>query len=127
MRLSGHFLPLSTIAWGIAIYFVFGNLDALNRYSGLSGIPPISIGPVSLGGTTAIYFFIWILLGAVMLLCRNLLDSRQGRAIRSLRGGVAMVESLAIDSLPHAAGDLRSRRRCSPGFPAGSMRTCSAS
>ena len=98
LRLSGHFLPLSTIAWGIAIYFVFGNLDALNRYSGLSGIPPISIGPVSLGGTTAIYFFIWILLGAVMLLCRNLLDLRQGRAIRSLRGGVAMVESLAIDS-----------------------------
>jgi branched-chain amino acid transport system permease protein len=98
LRLSGHFLPLSTIAWGIAIYFVFGNLDALNRYSGLSGIPPISIGPVSLGDTTAIYYFIWVLLGAVMLLCRNLLDSRQGRAIRSLRGGIAMVESLAIDS-----------------------------
>ena len=97
LRLGGHFLPLSTIAWGIAIYFVFGNLDALNRYSGLSGIPPISLGPVSLGDTTTIYFFIWILLGAVMLLCRNLLDSRQGRAIRSLRGGAAMVESLAID------------------------------
>jgi len=98
LRLSGHFLPLSTIAWGVAIYFVFGNLDALNRYSGLSGIPPISIGPISLGGTIAVYFFIWILLGAVMLLCHNLLDSRQGRAIRSLRGGIAMVESLAIDS-----------------------------
>ncbi|MGH8738845.1 MAG: ABC transporter permease subunit [Burkholderiales bacterium] len=98
LRLSGHFLPLSTIAWGIAIYFVFGNLDALNRYSGLSGIPPISIGPVSLGGTTSIYYFIWLLLMLVMLLCRNLLDSRQGRAIRSLRGGVAMVESLAIDA-----------------------------
>jgi len=98
LRLSGHFLPLSTIAWGVAIYFVFGNLDALNRYSGLSGIPPISIGPLSLGGTIAVYFLIWILLGAVMLLCHNLLDSRQGRAIRSLRGGISMVESLAIDS-----------------------------
>jgi branched-chain amino acid transport system permease protein len=98
LRLGGHFLPLSTIAWGIAIYFLFGNLDALNRYSGLSGIPPISLGPISLGGTNAIYYFIWILLGTVMLLFWNLLDSRQGRAIRSLRGGVAMVESLAIDS-----------------------------
>jgi ABC-type branched-subunit amino acid transport system ATPase component/ABC-type branched-subunit amino acid transport system permease subunit len=98
LRLSGHFLPLSTIAWGIAIYFVFGNLDALNRYSGLSGIPPISLGPVSLEGTKAIYYFIWILLGVVMLLCQNLLDSRQGRAIRGLRGGAAMVESLAIDT-----------------------------
>jgi len=98
LRLGGHFLPLSTIAWGIAIYFVFGNLDALNRYSGLSGIPPISIGSWSLVGTMSIYVLIWIVLALAMLLCRNLLDSRQGRAIRSLRGGTAMVESLAIDS-----------------------------
>jgi branched-chain amino acid transport system permease protein len=97
LRLSGHFMPLSTIAWGIAIYFLFGNIDALGRYSGLSGIPALTIGGISLAGTTAIYFFIWPLLGVVMLLTRNLLDSRQGRAIRSLRGGTAMVESLAID------------------------------
>jgi branched-chain amino acid transport system permease protein len=98
LRLSGHFLPLSTIAWGIAIYFLFGNTDALGRYSGLSGIPPIAIGPLSLASTVAVYFFIWAMLGIVMLLCRNLLDSRQGRAIRCLRGGTALVESLAIDS-----------------------------
>jgi ABC-type branched-subunit amino acid transport system ATPase component/ABC-type branched-subunit amino acid transport system permease subunit len=97
LRLGGHFLPLSTIAWGIAIYFLFGNIDALGRYSGLSGIPALSIGPVSFAGNTAMYFFIWGLLGLVMLLCRNLLDSRKGRAIRSLRGGIAMVESLEID------------------------------
>jgi ABC-type branched-subunit amino acid transport system permease subunit len=98
LRLGGHFLPLSTIAWGIAIFFLFGNIDALGRYSGLSGIPPISLGPLSLADTTANYFFIWAVLGAVMLLSRNLLDSREGRAIRSLRGGTAMVESLAIGS-----------------------------
>ncbi|AMN41243.1 branched-chain amino acid ABC transporter ATP-binding protein/permease [Rhodoplanes sp. Z2-YC6860] len=97
LRLGGHFLPLSTIAWGIAIYFVFGNLDALNRYSGLSGIPPIALGPFVLGSTVSIYYFIWLVLGAVMLLCHNLLDSRQGRAIRGLRGGAAMVESFAVD------------------------------
>src|SRR5437763_3527861 len=68
LRLRGHFLPLSTIAWGIAIYFLFGNIDALGRYSGLSGIPALAIGPVSLAGTTEIYFFIWLLLGMVMLL-----------------------------------------------------------
>jgi ABC-type branched-subunit amino acid transport system ATPase component/ABC-type branched-subunit amino acid transport system permease subunit len=97
LRLGGHFLPLSTIAWGIAIYFMFGNIDALGRYSGLSGIPAITIGPISLSGNVAMYYFIWGLLGAVMLLIRNLLNSRQGRSIRSLRGGIAMVESLAID------------------------------
>ncbi len=97
LRLGGHFLPLSTIAWGIAIFFLFGNIDAIGRYSGLSGIPAITIGPISLGGNLAMYCFIWGLLGIVMLLCRNLLDSRKGRAIRGLRGGIAMVESLAID------------------------------
>jgi branched-chain amino acid transport system permease protein len=98
LRLGGHFLPLSTIAWGVAIFFLFGNIDAIGRYSGLSGIPAITIGPISLGGNLAMYCFIWGLLGIVMLLCRNLLDSRKGRAVRSLRGGIAMVESLAIDS-----------------------------
>jgi branched-chain amino acid transport system ATP-binding protein/branched-chain amino acid transport system permease protein len=97
LRLGGHFLPLSTIAWGVAIFFLFGNIDAIGRYSGLSGIPAIAIGPLSLGGNTAMYCFIWGLLGFVMLLCRNLLDSRKGRAIRGLRGGIAMIESLAID------------------------------
>jgi branched-chain amino acid transport system permease protein len=96
LRLGGHFLPLSTIAWGIAIYFLFGNIDALGRYSGLSGIPPINIGPISLVDTRAMYYFIWTVLGLMMLLCANLLDSREGRAIRSLRGGVEMVESLGI-------------------------------
>jgi branched-chain amino acid transport system permease protein len=96
LRLGGHFLPLSTIAWGIAIFFLFGNIDALGRYSGLSGIPALSIGPLSLADTIPVYYFIWAVLGIVMLLCRNLLDSRQGRAIRGLRGGIAMVESLGI-------------------------------
>ena len=96
LRLGGHFLPLSTIAWGIAIYFLFGNLDALGRYSGLSDIPPITLGPVSLVDTRPMYYFIWAVLGLMMLLCANLLDSREGRAIRSLRGGVEMVESLGI-------------------------------
>jgi branched-chain amino acid transport system ATP-binding protein/branched-chain amino acid transport system permease protein len=98
LRLGGHFLPLSTIAWGIAIYYLFGNSEVLGRYNGLSGIPAIAIGPVSLESGVAIYFVIWATLGLVMLLCRNLLDSRQGRAIRCLRGGTALVESLAIDS-----------------------------
>jgi branched-chain amino acid transport system permease protein len=42
------------------------------------------------------YYFIWAVLGIVMLLCANLLDSREGRAIRSLRGGADLVESLGI-------------------------------
>ena len=96
LRLGGHFLPLGTIAWGLSIYFLFGNMEALGGHNGISGVPPISIGPLSLERTNAIYYLIWCVLAGATLLIGNLLDSRSGRAIRSLRGGVVLVESLGI-------------------------------
>jgi branched-chain amino acid transport system permease protein len=98
LRLGGHFLPLSTIAWGIAIYFVFGNVDMLGRHNGIGGIPPATIGPLSFAPAGAVYYLIWGALALAMWLCANLLDSREGRAISSLRGGAAMAESLGIDT-----------------------------
>src|SRR6476660_4114012 len=41
LRLGGHFLPLSTIAWGLSIAMLFGNVDALGRPNGLSNITPL--------------------------------------------------------------------------------------
>jgi ABC-type branched-subunit amino acid transport system ATPase component/ABC-type branched-subunit amino acid transport system permease subunit len=98
LRLGGHFLPLSTIAWGLSIYFMFGNLDALGRYNGIANVPPIHIGTISLAPSGAIFYLIWGVLGIAALLTANLLDSREGRAIRSLRGGVTMVESLGVNA-----------------------------
>jgi ABC-type branched-subunit amino acid transport system ATPase component/ABC-type branched-subunit amino acid transport system permease subunit len=96
LRLGGHFLPLGTIAWGLSIYFLFGNMDALGRNNGITDVPPIYIGPLSLEPNEAIYYLIWSVLVAATILMANLLDSREGRAVRSLRGGVVMVESLGI-------------------------------
>ncbi|MCW3475810.1 branched-chain amino acid ABC transporter ATP-binding protein/permease [Limobrevibacterium gyesilva] len=98
LRLGGHLLPLSTIAWGLAIFFLFGNIEGLGRHNGISAIPPVTLGGLSFQSGTAGYYLVWATLGAVMWLCANLLGSRQGRAIRSLRGGTAMAESLGIDT-----------------------------
>src|SRR3954454_15862679 len=27
LRMKGHYLPLATIAWGISLYFLFGNME----------------------------------------------------------------------------------------------------
>ncbi len=97
LRLSGHLLPLSTIAWGVAFFFLFGNLDVLGRHNGISAIPPASIFGYRLNSTIAGYAMIWTFVGICFWLCANLLDSRAGRAIRSLRGGTGMLESLGID------------------------------
>jgi ABC-type branched-subunit amino acid transport system permease subunit len=42
LRLGGHFLPLSTIAWGLSIALLFGNVEALGRHTGLSNIPALN-------------------------------------------------------------------------------------
>jgi ABC-type branched-subunit amino acid transport system ATPase component/ABC-type branched-subunit amino acid transport system permease subunit len=97
LRLGGHFLPLSTIAWGIAIYYLFPNIPGLGAHDGIRGIPPITLGPLSLAPNWAIYYLIWTLLALAMWGMSNLLDSREGRAIRSLRGGATMIASLGVD------------------------------
>jgi branched-chain amino acid transport system permease protein len=97
LRLGGHFLSLSTIAWGLATYFLFGNLPMLGQYSGISGIPPISIAGYALASSDSIYYLIWAFLIVSIVLSANLLDSREGRAVRALRGGQIMTESLGID------------------------------
>jgi branched-chain amino acid transport system permease protein len=97
LRLGGHFLSLSTIAWGLAIYFLFGNLSMLGQFNGISDVPPISIGGIALASSIGIYYLIWLVLIAALVLAANLLDSREGRAIRTLRAGQVMVESLGIN------------------------------
>ncbi|MDH2349674.1 branched-chain amino acid ABC transporter ATP-binding protein/permease [Bradyrhizobium sp. SSUT112] len=98
LRLQGHFLSLSTVAWGLAIGFLFGNVEGLGRFNGISSIPPISIGPFALVSSLQIYFLIWGIVTAVLFLGYNLLDSRLGRAMRALRGGNTLVESLGINA-----------------------------
>lgn len=98
VRLSGHFLPLGTIAWGISRYYAFGKIDALGRHDGISSVPPLMLGGWSLRDPAAMYYVIWafVLLAGIATL--NLLDSRVGRAIRALRGGRVAAEAFGIDS-----------------------------
>ena len=97
LRLSGHFLSLGTIAWGLTAYYLFGNIDGLGHHTGIAEIPPISIGPVSFAASHRIFYLIWPSLLIGMFLSHNLLNSRQGRALRALRGGALLVESCGVN------------------------------
>ena len=99
LRLQGHFLSLSTIAWGLALYFTFGNIASLGAYNGIGSIPPVSLGSWPLVGSGQIFYLIWGALLLSLLAAHNLLGSRAGRAMRALRGGNILVESLGINAL----------------------------
>ena len=99
VRLSGHYLPLGTLAWGISLYFLFGKIDMLGRHDGVSGIPPLSIGPWSLIDPKATYWVIWTAVLLAGIGTSNLLSSRIGRAIRALRRGGVAAESFGVDRM----------------------------
>ncbi len=98
VRLSGHYLPLGTIAWGIGLFYLFSKLEFLGRNDGISAIPPLSIGSFKMLDPGSIYFAIWIAVLASALLTMNLLDSRTGRAIRALRRGHIAAEAFGVQT-----------------------------
>jgi branched-chain amino acid transport system permease protein len=98
LRLSGHYLSLSTIAWGIALYYLFGNIEFLGQYSGLDNVPPISVFDWALDTGRKSYYLIWIVTLAALVAAQNLLDSRSGRALRALRFRSVMAESFGVNT-----------------------------
>lgn len=98
LRMRGHYLPLATIAWGISLYFIFGNASFLGGFSGLSEIPAVRVATWTFQDSRAFYFLIWLAVLGALWAVHNLLDSRTGRAIRALRGGGLMAESFGVDT-----------------------------
>jgi branched-chain amino acid transport system permease protein len=98
LRMSGHYLPLATIAWGLALYYTMGNLEALGKYDGLLGIPTITFFGIDLGTGRGLHPLIWGLALLAALAVTRLLDSRPGRAIRSLKSGSMMAEAMGIST-----------------------------
>lgn len=97
LRLSGHYLPLGTIAWSLSLYYLFGNMSFLGQHDGISGIAPIHLFGVSLGSGRTMYYLIWLFVLFSLWLTFNLLHSRPGRAIRALKHGNQMAESFGVN------------------------------
>ncbi len=98
LRLSGHYLPLGTIAWGISLYFLFGNMEFLGGHSGISSLPAVNLFGLALDSGRKFHYLIWTLALLALLSIDNLLDSRSGRAIRALKGGGLMAESFGVNT-----------------------------
>ncbi|WP_373848892.1 branched-chain amino acid ABC transporter permease, partial [Achromobacter insuavis] len=98
LKLSGHFLPLGTIAWGLSLYFAFGSVEGLGGHTGIPDVPAIHLFGWALTQGDEIYYLIWAFLLVAMWSTSNLLDSREGRAIRALKGGRVMAESMGVDT-----------------------------
>ncbi|OLV18851.1 branched-chain amino acid ABC transporter ATP-binding protein/permease [Deinococcus marmoris] len=98
LRMQGHYLPLATIAWGISLFYVFGNTPALGGFTGLTDIPPISVFGLELTSPRNFAYLALVCLGVVALGAQFLLSSRTGRAMRALRSGPLVAEAFGVSA-----------------------------
>lgn len=97
LRLSGYFLALATLALGIIAHVLFLEWEWLTGGTlGIGGIPPLSLFGFALNTPYRVYYFVWPLLGALLWLHYNLLDSRTGLAMRSMRDAPLAASVLGI-------------------------------
>jgi branched-chain amino acid transport system permease protein len=98
LRMSGHYLPLATIAWGLSLYYLLGNIDALGKYDGLLGLPAISFFGIELRSGRSFYYLLWVIVLLAAFATLHLLDSRVGRALRAVKGGTTMAEAMGVNT-----------------------------
>jgi branched-chain amino acid transport system permease protein len=98
LSLSGHYLPLATIAWNISFFYVLGNTDLFGRYDGIAGVPPLTLLQTPIYDVASLYYLIWGAVAFAIVLTQNLLNSRVGRSIRALKGGAIAAESLGVNT-----------------------------
>lgn len=98
-RLSGHFLALVSVAWGISFFSLFGTLPFLHGFNGIGDIPPLGLGPLSAASQRVMLEVILVVVAAIMAMSANLLDSRMGRVMRTLNGARRMGESIGVDTV----------------------------
>ena len=98
LRMSGHYLPLATLAWGLALNYTMANMDWLGKYDGILGVPTLTVFGTDLGTGRGLHVLIWVFALLAAWACANLLDSRPGRAIRAVKGGATMAEAMGIST-----------------------------
>ncbi|MEO5737891.1 MAG: branched-chain amino acid ABC transporter ATP-binding protein/permease, partial [Variovorax sp.] len=98
LRLQGHYLPLATIAWCLALNFALGNIELLGKFDGIVGIPALKLFGIDLSHGRGMYYLIWVFAFIGALAVTNLLDSRPGRAMRAIKSGVTMPEAMGVST-----------------------------
>lgn len=98
LKLSGHFLAVITIAFGMIMQILAINMEWLTGgIEGVSRIPAPSIFGYSLRGGNQSYYLVAILLGATLWLLHQILASDFGRSLRAARDDEVAASCMGID------------------------------
>ncbi len=109
LKLKGHYLAMATLGFGIIIFRValaaeyFGEADGISEVPGfvllpaVAGLPGLIVSG-DFGHRVENYYIAWAMLIIGMVLLLNLIDSRIGRALRSIHGSEEAAEAVGVNT-----------------------------
>ena len=97
LKLQGHYLVMATLGFNLIANIIIVQWDSVTGGpSGFPGIPPLNIGSLSFDSDGKMYFLIWSVFFFVVLLARNLANSRVGRGLKALHAGESAANCVGI-------------------------------
>ena len=98
LKLSGHYLAMATLGFGLIVYIVFNEaIEVTGGPSGFVGIPRLELFGFSFDSDLSYYYLTGLVLTLVVWASLNLIDSRIGRAMRAIHSSEKAAEVSGID------------------------------
>jgi len=97
LKLESHYFAVATFAMSLIVLSVINGAQGFTGGAiGITGIPPLTIGPVSFADHLPYYILVWVLVALALLATYAIRASRTGRAFRVLATRPDVASSLGI-------------------------------
>jgi branched-chain amino acid transport system permease protein len=103
LKLKGHYLAMATLGFGTIIYRIVIGTPLFGGADGISDIPAFKLAPgIEVNGKLSMrvqnYYIAWglVIVGFTGLL--NLINSRVGRALKSIHGAEDAADAMGVDT-----------------------------
>lgn len=102
MRLRGMYFSVATLAFGEVLYQVFINWTAVTEGTkGIKGVPSPEFLGISFRSYDTYYYLVLIALVIAIILTYNLIHSRPGRAMLSIRENDIAAEAMGVNIIQY--------------------------
>ena len=103
LKLKGHYLAMATLGFGTIIYRVVLGSEIFGEADGISDVPAFDLFQgLSITGDSSLrvsnYYIAWFVVIIAIILLMNLINSRTGRALRSIHGNEEAANAMGVNT-----------------------------
>lgn len=97
LKLHGHYLVMATLGFNLIVNIIIIQWDSVTGGpSGFPGIPSLAVGSWAFDTDRKMYYLIWGVAFASIVLALNLVNSRVGRGLRALHGSEPAASAVGV-------------------------------